>query len=379
MECLTAQQLISDALDREPADADQLSAAKSHCMGCPTCSVFVRAQLLVRNAPLPAPPSDLVDRVMDAVRIEDAASRQAAETAAAVRSAVAETVVAESSTSGPDQLGRDATGSAAAVAASRLSERTASQVARGSRLTAVRMWVDNLSPREFTVWASAAVLFVAVVGISSVAGVKVLTSEPPLNQPTSASDGQAGATADLSAAAPESALVTPSQQTSPQTTAGSYITVQGVVYKLSGPSTIATEGLSPAGTTVSALGSSNPPSSHSAFSADDPDRIYVTDDAKQQLLAFDRIVRTYGGRTYQLTSGELSSYGQWPSLPVSVASPTGDDGSPTFVLVAKTPPSTRIFQLATAGAEVGIGVAPGTGADDPAAGNPNWTWWIPTK
>ena len=36
MECVTAQQVISAALDREPVDTYQLEEAKAHCRTAPT-------------------------------------------------------------------------------------------------------------------------------------------------------------------------------------------------------------------------------------------------------------------------------------------------------------------------------------------------------
>ena len=38
MDCLTAQSLISEAIDREPLDAARLAEAKEHCRTCSAAS-----------------------------------------------------------------------------------------------------------------------------------------------------------------------------------------------------------------------------------------------------------------------------------------------------------------------------------------------------
>lgn len=377
MDCLTAQGLISDAVDREPVDAQLIAEAKAHCQGCPTCSVYVRTLLLVKNVPAPAPPADLADRVMATIRAEHAAAEQrAAQRSAAEMTAAVAAIAAEHGD-------REAESPVAAVDAGALSAGVESPARPGARPTpvvAARNWIRGLSRQELVTWASAAVIFVAAIGIGTAAGIRVLTSRPTLTTTATVPSAQRFGAADtLSAAAPESGATT-QDHAKPTASAGSYITLQGVVFTLSGPSTIATDGLRPAGTVVSALGSGGGTASHAVFSADDPDRVYVAADTSgSQLLAFDRVVRTFSGTVYQLTSGDLSDFGQWPTLPSNITAPTAEDGSPTFVALADDQSGAHIYRLATSGPEAGIGVAPGTTASDPAAGNPNWTWWTPVR
>jgi bacterioferritin-associated ferredoxin len=362
MECLKAQGIISEAVDREATDATQLAEAKAHCKGCPTCTAFVRTLMLSQNAPLPQPPTDLVDRVMQAVRAEDEQVRAAAAALAA------SAALAEDGADAPAEAGDPGAQSIPRA----LPDAGSPKV---SPLGAIRHWALRLTPQERLTWASAAVIFVATIGIGTATGVRLLTARPSLTTAdTMSTAAKYGAVADGTTAAPEfgaSASAPAAKATLP---AGSYITVNGVVFVLSGPSTIATEGLRPAGTATTGLGTGTGPASHAVFSAADPDRIYIAD-ANKQMLAFDRVARTYAGATYQLMSAELSDYGQWPTLPSSITAPTAEDGSPSFVPLAEDPPGTRIYRLATSGPEVGIAVAPGTGTSDPAAGNPNWTWW----
>lgn len=364
MDCLTAQGLISDALDRAPLDAAELTEAKEHCQGCASCSVFVRTLLLVRSTPTPAPPVDLVDRVMTTVRAEAAQARQASEQAAAENQTV------------PTDDATTVTGDSSAAATQRIPD--ALRDKRGTPLQAARTWMRGLSRQEAITWASAAVIFIAAVGIAATAGVRLLTT-PPATDASLASEREMSAkygAADAGQGAADSAasIAAPSVEA-----AGSYITVQSVVYVLSGPSTIATAGLAPAGTVTSALGSGMGPKSHTVFKADDPDRIYVLDTTSGQLLAFDRVVRTFSGNRYQLTSDALSDYGQWPNLPANISEPTSPDGSPTFTRLADDESGTPIYRLAGGNELAGIAVGPGSGQSDPAVGNPNWTWWTPAR
>lgn len=361
MDCLTAQSLISDAVDHEPVDSQQLAEAKVHCSGCANCSLFIRSLLVARNAPRPAPPADLVDRVMAAVRAEHEAEQQAiadAEAAAADLEASA--------------LVRDTTTPEAGVIA--MGEPASDGTARAvSPVSAFQTWIRRRSQRELVVWASAAVLFVAVVGIGTVAGIRTMLPAPvETKSADTAAATMGGAAPNATTSAPEAADSALSQ-TAPAATAGSYVTVQGAVYVLSGPSTIATEGLTPLGTTVTSLGTGGTPVSHAVFSADDPDRAYVVDGT--QVLSFDRVTRSFSGSTYQLMSAELSAYGQWPTLPSNIPAPTSEDGSPTFVEIPSVMQDAAVYRLASSDPSVGIAVAPGSATSDPAAGNPNWTWW----
>lgn len=364
MECLTAQGLISDALDRAPLDAQQLAEAKQHCLGCPTCSVFVRTLLLVRSTPAPTPSADLVDRVMAAIRAEDAHVKQAA----------AE-IAAESTSAAVD----DAAAGVVAGTDARENAPAPDPVHDGriARLDAARRWMRGLSRQEAITWASAAVIFVAAAGIAASAGVRILTA-PPVTDSTLASNREAATEYGATSAAPEAAdsAVTIAPSSEP---AGSYITIQNVAYILSGPSTIATDGLVPAGTVTSALGSGSGPKSHPAFKADDPDRLYVLDGANGQLLAFDRVVRTHNGIRYQLTSDPLSDFGQWPNLPANITEPVNPDGSPTFTRLIDDQSGTPTYRIAGGSELSGIAVGPGSPQGDPALGNPNWTWWTPAR
>jgi len=363
MDCLTAQGLISDALDHEPLDGARLTEAKEHCAGCPTCSVFVRTLLLVRSATLPEPPADLADRVMLAIRAEAAAEMKRAEES-----------LAEETAGDPGQRATDdsATPSGESQRGDAPSDGHRNP---GAPMGRIRDWIESRSAREAIGWASAAVIFAVTVGVSASVGVRMITS------PVTVADTQESDTMSAKSAAPQ---VAPEASdlaagTAPTAAAaGSYVTAHDVVFVLSGPSSIATSGLTATDTVASGFGA-GPIKSVPSFTSTDPDRLYLFDDATKQLLVFNRVVRSYAGTQYQLTSAPLSDYGQWPALPQNIATPTGSDGSPTFVVLTTDPTGTKIYTLADSGAEAGIAIGPGTVPTDPAAGNPNWTWWTPVR
>lgn len=368
IDCLTAQGLISDAVDRAPIDAATLAEAKAHCLHCPTCSVYVRTLLLVKNSPLPQPPPDLADRVMSAVRAE---ARQVEEQAALAAHATAA------------QLEVAAVAEAACVDAPAESGKNSDAIGSGSAASALRRWARSLSRQEMLTWSAAAVIFVAAIGLTAIAGVRVLTTDPTLTAGESAMTAarDTDSKSQQSAPAAESAdtmagIAATSAATSEVAPAA--VTVNGVVYILSGPSSIATDGLQPVGPSMTALGTGATPTSHAAYSGSDPDRVYLADEANRQLLAFDRVVRAYEDKRYQLTSAEMSAFGQWATLPAQVPAPTADDGSPTFVVDASDASRPPVYRLASGSTADGIAIGPGSDPADPAGGNPNWTWWTPT-
>lgn len=377
MDCVTAQGLISDAMDRSPVDAGALGEAKSHCLGCPTCSVFVRTLVLVKNTPLPQPPADLVDRVMEAVRVESILAERRAAAAEA-----AEAIAAMSAADAANSAAADAAAATESADTQRVEAATGTESAGSPRAVfdSLRHWASGLSRRELVTWASAAAVFIAALGLAANAGIRVMTTQPgTFSEQAAVTSTDAGAQKELAApVATESADAAAGSSVSAASPA-SVITVSGVVFKLSGPSTIATATLKAAGSTTSALGSGLSPTSHSVFTGDDPERVYVTDEATHQQFAFDRVIRVYGGVNYQLVSADVNDFGQWPSLPSQIPAPASEDGSPAFTPLTTDPSGTRIFRLATSGAESGIAVAPGTSPGDPAAGNPNWTWWTPVR
>ena len=97
-----------------------------------------------------------------------------------------------------------------------------------------------------------------------------------------------------------------------------------------------------------------------------------------------RIVkRTYQARSPTRFRAPISrEYGQWPSLPPGVPRPVpadNPDGSPVFSLDGQDASGTPVYRRVGSDRQTGIAIAPGTTPEDPAAGNPNWTWWASPK
>jgi hypothetical protein len=113
-------------------------------------------------------------------------------------------------------------------------------------------------------------------------------------------------------------------------------------------------------------------------SSTDADIVFVrSTDTSETYVAFRRVIRTFGGKAYSLWGSGITRYGQWPALPSRFTTPTAADGSPTFVSAGKDDSGLEIYAPQGASADQGFAVAPGTTTGDPAAGDPNWTWWFP--
>jgi hypothetical protein len=89
--------------------------------------------------------------------------------------------------------------------------------------------------------------------------------------------------------------------------------------------------------------------------------------------------RDYQGTSYRLQSAGITEYGGWPTIPPGIPKPTPEnnaDGSPVFTLDGQDTSGTPVYRRIGADTRLGIAIAPGTAAEDAAAGNPNWTWWV---
>ena len=364
MDCLTAQSLISEAMDRQPVDAAALAEAKEHCRACAECAKFVRGQLVAKQAPLPRPPADLADRVMAAVRAEakPAAADQAAE------------APAPSEASAQPEDG-DATPLAPAPALP-----PATLTARSPR-------VRRGLPRPLVVGGAAAAVVLALLGAGSVVvfGMRQMSPQKAETSSTYMITPGAGG-AQSGAAVPNAAPTAPTdgstaggKQRLGATAAASgpaFITVGGTAYARTGPVTLDLTSKTGIGQTTSSLGTTGSPSSRTVYGGTDAGTVYAADD-KGQTLAFARVTRSYLGQTYVLTAAELTAFGQWPALPSQVPAPTYTDGQPTFLYDGTDAAGVRVYRLSTSPVTSGIAIAPNGDAGGPVAGDPNWTWWTP--
>lgn len=372
MDCLTAQSLISEAMDRQPLDAALLAEAKEHCRTCADCARFVRGQLLAKQAQLPQPPADLADRVIATVRAE--AQRKAEHAAAEAEAARAAARAAE-------QPGDQSDAVESATSQPVAAEPIATLASPGPR-TRRRL------PRPMVIGGLAAAALVALLGAGSVVifGMRQLTPQKAVTSSTYLVNPQAGTTAGAAqgygragGAAPAAPSGAALQKNSEAATAGPEdITVNGVAYALTGPAGLDLTGRAGIGQTTSSLAGTTTPTSRTVFAGTTPDTVYVADD-KGQALSFTRVTRTYLGQAYVLTAAELTGFGQWPGLPSQIPAPASTDGQPTFLFDGTDSQGVRVYRLSTSPATAGIAIAPKTDTGGPVAGDPNWTWWTPLR
>ena len=367
MDCINAQAAISEALDRSPVEAAVLDEAKAHCKTCPTCGAFVRTLSAAKRSPLPEPPHDLADRIMTAVRAEAFSAQIARNAAAAQESAVALHQTANES----ESVNGTAVGN---------------KVQRG-----VRNIFAPRNRRQLMVWASAAAVLVVVAGVATVNGVRMITGVTTPQSDVRVMDAAGSSGSPMSAVPPspnsESKAATDagssqrSYGTAADKAAGSgvtFVSISGGVFRASGPAAVSKTDLHQAGSASVVLSSAGEAKSRPVYVGADPSRVFLEDDSGT-LIAFDRVVRVFRGTTYQQQSSAITLFEAWPTLPAQITAPTTPDGSPELVLEGTDDAGVKVYRLASSGALTGIGVAPVTASTDPAAGNPNWTWWTPVR
>ena len=354
MDCLQAQGAISEALDGATSDAAVLAEARVHCQECEECLSFVRTLNVVKNAPLPEPPVDLADRVMATVRAEAAANASAATAAATVGAAVVTAPGdAADGTVGPE---RTANGPATVIPISTRLKRT--------------------RPSVLAAWAGAAAVLLVGVGFVGVMGIRMMNTPPTsttanlANAPRdSASSGQAQPPAAESALGGAAKVA--------EAPESDFIVFNGSVYALVGPSTVQISRLRQLGITKSALDGADS-RNREVMGADTMTGVYVLND-QGKLLEFQPVTRKYAGQTYQLKSGEVAAFGDWPVLPDEFEEPASENGSPTFTAVGADSIGLTVYRLTKSAATEGIAVGPGAPEGDPVAGSPNWSWWAATQ
>jgi len=374
MDCLDALQLLSAATDGEPVDPALLESARAHCASCDECSHFVRAQLLAAKVGPPAPPSDLADRVMAAVRAEAAAQERAARESAAAESAA---VTAAATASGAAAAADVAAGVAPTLADTAAPATAGRPPGPPAQLSAARR-KSRISARDALI-GFAAVALVGAIAIA-LAGSRYILSAPTMNTAANspATSGQPGTVPEAAPTAKSGADAQSggAQLAAPVSASPGFITVTGTVYRADGPATIDATTLHDAGLVTTSLSATEAPTPHTVRAGTDPDLLYVSD-SSGALLGFTRVKRQFNGRTYYLTSAALTSLDAWPALPASVAPPTSPDGYPTFVQVGSDSSGVKVYRLSSSPGSGDIAIAPGSPASDPAVGNPNWTLWEP--
>ncbi len=327
MNCPQVCEVLSAARDGEAVDPTMLTEARTHSESCRECAEFVTLLDRLDTAPAPRASEDLL------ARLEARTSAVAADLREAHPRAIADEP-------------------------------------RYAEVHPVRPRASWF-PR-FAAFASAAVVIVGaltVAGLVLVGGLGQTASEQVAEDslrsaetaPVGSADSEAGAESDTAA------VIT-------QAVAPAYVTFGTEVWTLvqaaaPDPSSLVTAGV--VTSTLDGAGGDNP----AYFTATGTSALYVkTTDGRY--LAFERVIRTRGRSEYVLVSGtQITAFGMWPTLPERFEPPMEADGSPTFRyfgfddehLDVYVPPGGRI--------EDGFALAPASPLDDPAAGNPNWTWW----
>lgn len=336
MDCERALEILLEAADGLAAP-EAVAEAEAHCETCAECA-RVRAGLkLLASAPAPKAPAGLVDAVLEAVR--DERQRAVEHAAAAVTTAT------------PPE--------------------PASMPAR---------WRWQGWERRFAGFAAAAAIVVvglvavglAIPRVASVSQQAIVKSadeygaektvEPPLATQPQTESSYGDVRASTIASAPP------------------YVTLEGMVFVLDGVERSSPSSLATAGAVVSALDDPDSDPATMTVLAEpvepSPTAIWVAA-PDGRILRFRLVTRSYAGDAFALESGTpIARFGEWPTLPARFAPPTAPDGSPTFRYFGSDDGGVRIYVPAGARPLDGFAVAPGTSPDDPAAGNPNWTWWV---
>ncbi|MBE0475811.1 MAG: hypothetical protein IBX62_01755 [Coriobacteriia bacterium] len=348
MDCLSAQQTLSEAFDAEAVEARRLAEVQRHCAACAPCRAFA-AGLESLRVPGPVAPASLAPSVMRRVAEDDAALAAAAVATARWTKGAAGRVEEVPAEDGPE-----------------------AEPAPRPRPPPWR------SPGRL---AAAAALIVGF-GLLTHYGITLMTT--PMIR-----DGSSGAPAALDAESPfdtageqgypgdaESATGGRSRQGDVASPAPQMVAFEGRAYRVLG-SRETTQPPELAGSARTARDGSGPAESVAVHrDPDDAETILIADEAGRW-TAFRLVKRTLGGRDYALASDTIERFGDWPRLPGSLPEPASPDGSPTFSPAGADDAGVTVFTPPGRSAEEGFAVAPDTAAGDPAAGNPFWTWWEP--
>ena len=326
MDCIQAQSIISEALDRSPVDAALLEEAKAHCRDCPQCGQYVRALNALRHASPPRAPSGLADRITATIRAEAAAQQQASADVAG--SAAAAAVLA--GTLGAAEAGARVEGAGAAAdapsvaavdvteTAGRREDASLDSVPRdvapahaastdSARLSVGRGPVDR---RRLVAWGSAAAVLLVVLGVTGALGIMQLVGDDGGTRTASEDAAMSAApeavapkaTADAGAGSGAGATsVAPPNQTGPSTTPNLYVVYDGYAYVLQGPATQSKSGLKDAGKVRMTFDATAPPVPRSVYTGGEADTVYIEND-DGELQRFATVNRSYLGKVYRLQS-----------------------------------------------------------------------------
>ncbi len=348
--CTDIQVIISAAYDGGATDPDSLATAKAHCHTCAECADFVALLASIRRLPAPEIPADALERTLAAVRSEMAATSEkpTITTQSAEKDAGSEQI--------PDPRPDRAT--------------------EPIRLTRDR-W------RSWAPWAAAAAVFLLAAGVVTAQGVRYLlnpasgtmTASDTFSLDRSSepeSDSLAGSTEGGTAPGDDGAGISGDAFT---LSGPAYVTLSDRVYVFESTIEQPPAG-TPASNLTSSLDSGAPAIPREVWTVPDSDAIVVAGD-DGTYLRFTPVSRSFRGRTYVMRAPMISSFGVWPSLPPAVPKPSTPDGGPELFPAGSDDSGVPVFAPPGTDPASGFAIAPGTASGDPAAGNPDWTWWEP--
>jgi hypothetical protein len=354
MNCLEAQATISAAHDGEIVSEASLVVARAHCDECEECTAFAEGLRALDTVPVPRAPKGLVERVMDAVT-PLAADREAARTLEAARGEMAD--------AGVEVLLPDA--QALDVPALPESSTTSSFARRFEWFQGPAKWASLGAAAALA--ATALVAFVVIgVGGGRSGTPTASTSSGAGTGVTNSQTNQRGA----AAAAALAPVTAPAQ-------APDYVLFNGFVYSPGALLTDSSNATPTIGTLTTAFASGGAAEPATVYRSPLTDGSIVVQGPDGMRL-YSPVLRYLASVKYQLTSGNaVASFGVWPTLPTRFPVPTAANGTPTFVAAGTDALGVRVYAAAGRALTEGFAVARGTPTSDPAAGNPNWTWWAP--
>lgn len=350
MDCIDVQYLLSDRQGGYEVDTHRVDRALAHCTDCTDCAAFARAISALDAIARPTAPDRAIRRTIEAVRSE----RVAIET---------DTAVDDDSPS---------PGESVVV------------VPFPGPETREPAWKSLLTGPRIAIFASAAAIFVVAVGLT----VNMLTG--PLSQESAAVDAERGGGQIAAIPLPPEDPSAPGSAAEDQdesvadsfavASAPPYVVVDGFVYVV-GVEGVGVEVLpTSVGQALTAKGSPGAPARSYAVYSDEVGALYLEGDEPGAYAPLAQVVRMYAGKMYSLTADTpVEAYGDWPALPIYIPTPTSADGSPFFAQAGTDGRNVAVYARVGSSPIDGFAIPPGTSASDPAAGNPNWTWWTPLE
>ena len=226
--------------------------------------------------------------------------------------------------------------------------------------------------------AATALIAFVIVG-SGIIGPNRNAGTASTAQPPSQSTDGGGLTFSGSNQAPGASagsVAAPQPSTAP-VTVPDYVAYKGLVYTpgaLLADSSTATPTI---GSVTTAFASAGSPQSVPVYHSPLTDGSIVIKGPDGYRL-YAPVIRMLQSQRYQLaTDSTLERFGMWPTLPQQFTAPTAADGTPSFSSSGIDALGVKVYAAIGQAVTQGFAVAPGTPATDPAAGNPNWTWWKP--